>query len=119
MSFASPRVHSMKRQPTAASDTDALQSFHHGTKWKDDFAVDFVEHLCETGVDRGETAENAFVARELFETRARVNEIANRQEKEKDSKRTENDLPGHMQPQRANEHHRGEETPHEKISSHR
>ena len=92
---------------------------HHGTERQDDFAVEFVEHLREAGVDRGESAENSFVAGELFETRTCVNEIANRQEKEKNRQRTENDLPGNMQTQRANEHHCGEQTPHEKISRHR
>ena len=92
---------------------------HHRPEWQDDLAVDFVEHLRQAGVNRGESAENSFVAGEVFETRACVNEIANRQEKEKNRQRTENDLPGDMQAQRANKHHCGEQTPHEKISRHR
>src|SRR4029077_5775000 len=96
-----------------------LQLFHHRPEWQDDFAVEFVEHLRQARVNRGESAENSHVACELFETRTCVNEIANRQEKEKNRQRTENDLPGDMQAQRANEHHCGEQTPHEKISCHR
>jgi hypothetical protein len=56
---------------------------HHGTERQDDFAVDFVEHLREPGVNRGESTENSFVAGELFKTRTCVNEIANREKKEK------------------------------------
>src|SRR6476620_1692047 len=92
---------------------------HHRTERQDDLAVDFIEHLRETGVDRRKSTENSFIAGELFETRTRVNEIANRQEKEKNRQRTENDLPGDMQPEGANEHHCREQTPHEKISRHR
>ena len=91
---------------------------HYRPERHDDLAVDFVEHLREAGVDRGESAENSFVACELFETRTCVNEIANRQEQEKNRQRTENYLAGDMQAQRANEHHCGEQTPHEKISRH-
>src|SRR5437762_6419520 len=69
---------------------------HHGTERQDGFAIDFVKHLREAGVDRGEPAENSFVAGKLFETRTCANEVANREEKEKNRQRTENDLPGNM-----------------------
>src|SRR4030095_2434109 len=81
---------------------------HHRAEWQDDFAVRFVEHLCEAGVDRGEPTENSFVACKVFETRTRVSEITNRQKKEKNRQRTENDLSGNMQTKRANKHHCGE-----------
>ena len=55
------------------------QLLHHHPERQDHLAVDFVEHLRQAGVDRGEPAENSFVAGELFETRTCVNEIANRQ----------------------------------------
>src|SRR5436190_9255366 len=95
------------------------QLLHYWTERQDDFAVHLVEHLREARVDRGEPTENSLIAGKLFETRTCVNEIANRQEKEKNRQRTENDLAGNMQTQRANEHHCSEQTPHEKISRHR
>src|SRR6476646_7099220 len=96
-----------------------LKLFHHRTEGQDDLAVEFVKHLRESGVDRRKSAENSFVSSELFETRTGVNEIANRQEKEKNRQRTENDLPGDMQAEGAEEHHCREQTPHKKISRHR
>src|SRR5215831_6048250 len=103
-------------------DLRALRSgklLHHGAEWQDDFAVEFVEHLRETGVDRGESAENSYVSCELFEARTCTDEITNGKQEEKNRQRSENDLAGNMQAQRANEHHRGEQTPQEKISCHR
>ena len=50
---------------------------HHWTKRQENFAVDFVKHLRETGVDRGESAENPYVTGELFEPGTCINEIAN------------------------------------------
>ena len=96
-----------------------VELLHHRTEWQNDLAVEFVEHLREAGVDRRKSAENSFVASEVFETWTCINEIADRQEKEKNCQRTENDLPGDMLAERANEHHSGEQAPHEKISGHR
>ena len=78
---------------------------HHETQRQDDFAEDFIEHLCQAGVYRGKPAENSFVTGKMFETGTRVNEIANGEEKEKNCQRTENDLSGDVQAQRANKHH--------------
>ena len=59
---------------------------------QNDFAENFVEHLREAGVDRGESAENSFVAGEMFEAGTRVREIADGEQEEQNRERTEHDL---------------------------
>ena len=46
------------------------------------FAVHFVQHLRQSGIDCGESADDSFVACELFETSTCANEIAIREHKE-------------------------------------
>ena len=48
-----------------------------------------------------------------------ADEITDGEQEEKNRQRTEHDLPGHMQAQRANKHHRGEQAPHRKVRRHR
>jgi hypothetical protein len=55
----------------------------HGTDRQHSFAEDFVEHLGEAGVDRGEAAKDAFVSSEMFETGACICVVADREQEEK------------------------------------
>src|SRR4030095_3488139 len=48
----------------------------HGTDRQHSFAEDFVEHLGEAGVDRGEGAKDAFVSSEMLEAGTRIRVVA-------------------------------------------
>ena len=64
----------------------------HGTERQYSFTENFVEHLSEAGVNRGETAEDSFVSGEMFEAGARIRVVADREQEEKNRQRNENDL---------------------------
>jgi hypothetical protein len=64
----------------------------HSAEREDDFTENFVEHLSESGVDRGETAEDSFVTGEMFEAGARIRVVADREQEEKNRQRSKHNL---------------------------
>ena len=64
----------------------------HGTERQHSFTENFVKHLSEAGVNRGEAAEDAFVSGELFEAGARIRVVANREQEEQNRQRNKHDL---------------------------
>jgi hypothetical protein len=93
--------------------------FCHRAEWQHNFAGEFIENLRESGVDRGESTEDSFITGEMFESGARRGEIAVSKQEEQDRERAENNLQGAVQPQRAEKHDRGKESPHGEICGHR
>src|SRR5205823_3042501 len=85
-------------------------SFLHRAERQDDFAVQFVQHLCEAGVDRREAADNSFVTGEMLESGARIREIAIGEQEKQEGQGSEDELQRTIESQRANEHHEREQT---------
>ena len=98
---------------------ESSRLFLHWPKRQHSFTEQLIKHLREAGVNRGETAEDSFVTGEMFESGARVCVIAVGEEKEKNRQRAEYDLQSAVQPQRADKHNGGEQSPHGEICSHR
>ncbi len=61
--------------------------FVHRPERQDSFAVQFVKHLRQPGVNRREATKDSFVAREVFEAGAGPGEITNGKQKEENRKR--------------------------------
>ena len=87
---------------------ESTHLFLHRAERQHDFAEHFIEHLRESGVDRREAANDSFIASRMFKAGAGAGEITAGKQKEKNGQLPENDLPGNVQPQGANEHHCGE-----------
>ena len=66
--------------------------FLHRPERQHNFAEQFIEHLREAGVDRGETAEDSFVASCVFKALARTGKIADGEHKEQNRQRGKHDL---------------------------
>ena len=64
----------------------------HDTERQHSFTENFVEHLSESGVNRGETAEDSLVSGELFEADARICVVADREQEEQNRQRNKHDL---------------------------
>ena len=60
------------------------QLIRYRTEWQNHFAENFIEHLGQAGVDRGETAQDSFVTGKMSEIRSRVDKIADGEQEEKD-----------------------------------
>src|SRR6185369_7569598 len=82
-----------------------LQLFLHRPERQHNFAKQFIEHLREAGVDRGETAEDSLVAGSVLKALARTGKIANSEHEEQNRQSSEHDLQGPVEPQRAQKHH--------------
>lgn len=84
-----------------------LALFFHRTEWQDDFAENFVQHLRQPCVNRGEATEDSLIPGEVFEIRSGADEVTDGEQEEKNGQRTENDLASYVQPQGAHEHDGG------------
>jgi len=73
----------------------------------------------EAGINRAEAAEDSFVTGEMFEVGARAGEIAVGEQEEQNGERGENNLERAIEPQGADEHDGGEQSPHGQIRRHR
>ena len=78
----------------------------------------FVQDLGEARVNRGKPAQHSFVAREMFESGAGPGEIADGEKEKQDGEGGENDLQGAVDPQCANKHDGGEQSPHGEVGGH-
>src|SRR4029077_14559007 len=76
----------------SASDTEDLQLVLHEAERYHSFAEQFIEHLREARVHRRKTAEDSFIAGEMFKAGTRAGEITNGKQKEENRQRAEDDL---------------------------
>src|ERR1700730_13675053 len=90
--FIAPEVPPVGRNRPSFGTPSERGLLCHRAERQYSFAEQFVKHLRESGVNRGESAEDSFITGEMFEPATGCSEIAVGEQEEQDRERCENNL---------------------------